>query len=198
MSEVENIKKRILGDAEKDASSILNEAKDNIKQMKEEAGSKSKEEVKKINESAMKDSSAERHRILSSAKLQSHNLKLASQEELIGEVLETSKKKLGGLRKSKQRYEKALMNLANDGLSEISSTELVLIASAEDKELCKALAKELKTEVGKPADILGGVIVETKDGSIRVDNSFEKRIEREGDLLRNEIAKALFAKGGKK
>lgn len=52
--------------------------------------------------------------------------------------------------------------------------------------------RNVEITLGEPLSSIGGVLVETIDGSVRVDNTFEARIGRLESELRAEIAKALF------
>lgn len=193
MDGVEKIKKEIMAEAEAESAKLLEDAKKRAAEMKQEARKKAGTGAKSIEERSKKDAELEQHRILSLARLEAHNSKLETRDELIKSVLDDTSKNLTGLRKSgKARYEKALKALIGEATEELGKSNLTLILSKDDSELGKKLAKEYSATIGAPAEISGGVIVETKDGSLRVDNSFEQRFERGMDALRNEIASILF------
>jgi len=71
--------------------------------------------------------------------------------------------------------------------------KLIVERLSEFKEkLREGLGKDVDVTIGEPIQTLGGVLVESSDGSVRVDNTFEARIERFESELRATIAKALF------
>ena len=59
------------------------------------------------------------------------------------------------------------------------------------ERLCKEFDVKLKL-ADKTINCLGGCIVETSDGKISYDNTFEKRLERLKHILRIKVAIILF------
>jgi V/A-type H+-transporting ATPase subunit E len=194
MDGVEKINSRILKDAQKEADKILSEAKKEVSSIKSDANAESKHETDRILKDGKKRADAEKQRILSSANLQAHNLKLASEEALIGTVLGKAMEKIDKLRvKGGADYEKAIKKLVKNSMEELGGGKVVLSFDKKDQKLGKKLAEEFKASLGEPMEIGGGVIVETKDSSLRVDNSFEKMLEREEDSIRSDLAGVLFS-----
>lgn len=60
------------------------------------------------------------------------------------------------------------------------------------KSVLEKFGKEVEIMVGELISIIGGVLVESFDGSVRVDNIFEVRIERFEVDLRVRIVKVFF------
>jgi V/A-type H+-transporting ATPase subunit E len=97
-----------------------------------------------------------------------------------------------------------LIDLAANAIGELGS-ESVVVRSNErtlkllsekldefKKALSEKLGRDVEVTLGEPIGTIGGIVVETPDGSVRIDNTFESRIERFEGELRAEIAKALF------
>ena len=194
MDGVEKINSRILKDAQKEADKILSEAKKEVSSIRSDASTDSKRETDRIMKDGKKRADAEKQRIISSANLQAHNLKLASEEALIGSVLSKAMEKIDRVRTmGGADYENALKKLVKKSVEELGGGKVVLSFDKKDQNLGKKLANEFKASLGEPKEIGGGVIVETKDSSLRVDNSFEKMLEREEDSIRSDIAGVLFS-----
>lgn len=105
---------------------------------------------------------------------------------------------------SKDEYFKVIMDLMLQAVRElgeekirVSSNETTLQLVAEKIDEIKAFLKEntgmeISIELGDKIETIGGVLVENADRTIRVDNTFEARIERLESELRSRIAKVLF------
>lgn len=193
MEGVEKIKKQIMDDARKESDKILNEANAQVSGIKKGANSEIALERKKILARGKKDAEMEAQRVLSAANLEAHNLKLKSQDALIQGALSNAEKKLGEIQvRDKGRYENSLRTLIRDSKEEIGESNLVLSFNPRDKELGKKLASEFNAKLGESVDISGGVIVQTADKNLSVDNSFEQRMERGMDSIRSKVSKILF------
>ena len=72
------------------------------------------------------------------------------------------------------------------------SNEKTLGLIASRIEEIKSELGDVSIELGETVDTMGGVIVETEDGRIRIDNTFEARMERFEGEIRSTIAKVLF------
>ena len=64
--------------------------------------------------------------------------------------------------------------------------------------ISKAAGKSAKVSVGKtPMDMIGGVLVQNKDGNITVDYRVDTLLGQVETQKRNEIAKTLFGEAAK-
>ncbi|AIU69415.1 ATP synthase subunit E [Thermococcus eurythermalis] len=202
MEGAELIIQEINREAEQKIQYIINEAKEEAEKLKEEARKRAEAKVEWILRKAKTQAEIEKQRIIANAKLEVRKKKLAAQEELIRKVLESLKERLASL--SEDEYFPMVVGLTANAVEELGVDRVVLRSNdrtlkliverlSEFKEkLREALGKDVEVIVGEPIQTIGGVLVESPDGTVRVDNTFESRIARFESELRATIAKALF------
>lgn len=191
MNGVKQLTDKIKEDAKAEADKIMKEAKEEVAELKDKVNSEIKEKKEKIKEETEKKIEQEKKRIESSANLKIHNLQLRSKEDLIQEAFKKSKEKISEIR-DKKRYQKALEKIAEESMEGVEKEDIEMRFSEEDKNVGNKVAKKYDTEVGDSAPIEGGIILRTKDGKFVIDNSIERRFERQKQELRGEIADILF------
>jgi len=192
MEGVTRINQKIMKEAIAEANKIISEAKEKTAETKSAEKEKTDAEKKIIQENGKKCAMSEEQRILSSANLEAHNLLLESRDKLISTAIskaETQMKKMS--RGNTGQYKKALKLLAEEGINTIGEDN-TLHFSKENTALGKELAKELGTTTGEAKEVIGGVIVESSSGELRIDNSIERIMERESEKIRGKVAAILF------
>jgi len=202
MEGAELIIQEINREAEQKIQYILSEAREEAEKLKEEAKKRAEAKAEWILRKAKTQAEIERQRIIANARLEVRKRKLAVQEELIERVIEAMKERLAELPDEEyfpilvELTTKAVEELGVDGVvirSNERTLKLIVERLSEFKEKLKeTLGREVEVTIGEPIQTLGGVLVESSDGSVRVDNTFEARIERFESELRATIAKALF------
>ncbi|WP_297476760.1 V-type ATP synthase subunit E [Thermococcus sp.] len=202
MEGAELIIQEINREAEQKIQYILSEAQEEAEKIKAEARKRAEVKAEWILRKARTQAEIEKQRIIANARLEVRKKRLQVQEELIREVIEALRERLAEL--PEEEYFPMLVDLTAKAVEELGSENIVVrsnektlgLISARLDEFMKALAeklgKEVKVSLGEPVKTIGGVIVENPDGTVRVDNTFEARIERFESELRAEIAKALF------
>lgn len=187
---------------------ILEEAEKQKKLKIEEAKRKAKEAADAITKKAELQAKAETSRYEASAKLKSKYRMLQSKEQLIEDVLDTATQKLDSI-VGKAEYKKVLTKLAIDGGVALRGETLELklpknhATHIDVAEIERAISKEtgIKTKVSVSKDTIrakGGVIITTPDAKKQVNNTFEARLERLEDKIREVIASILFEDENKK
>ena len=127
---------------------------------------------------------------------------LEAKEILINDVLADVQKRMDGI-VTKAEYKKILTNLIIDGCKALGSekVELIFPKSHSSKIEVPELEKAVTKEVGKKVSLSiskenirskGGVIIRIPDGRKWVDNTFEARMERLENKVRDTIAGILF------
>jgi len=202
MEGAELIIQEINREAEQKIQYILSEAREEAEKLKEEARKRAEAKAEWILRKAKTQAEIEKQRIIANAKLEVRKKKLAVQEELIRSVIESLKERLANL--PEDEYFPMLVELTAKAVEELG-TDKVIVRSNERtlkliverlpefrEKLREALGKDVEVTVGEPIQTIGGILVESSDGTVRVDNTFEARIERFESDLRATIAKALF------
>ncbi|NJE85538.1 V-type ATP synthase subunit E [Thermococcus sp. CX2] len=202
MNGAELIIQEINREAEQKIQYILSEAQKEAEKIKEEARKRAEARAEWILRKAHTQAEIEKQRIIANAKLEVRKKRLAVQEALIQEVIAALRERLAEL--PDEEYFPMLVDLTAQAIEELGSESVVIKSNERTLELLRGrfeeFKKALEEKFGKnveitldePISTIGGVIVETIDKSVRVDNRFEARIERFESDLRAEIAKALF------
>ncbi|ACS32645.1 V-type ATP synthase subunit E [Thermococcus gammatolerans] len=196
MEGAELIIQEIHREAEQKIQYILSEAQREAEKLKEEARKRAQSQAEWILRKAKTQAEIEKQRIIANAKLEVRRKKLAVQEELIGEVLSAMREKLAAL--PDDEYFEALVSLTKEAIEELGTKKIVLRSNERTLKLIDSRMEEFSEKVGvevslgEPIECIGGVLVESPDGTVRVDNTFDARIERLESELRATVAKALF------
>jgi V/A-type H+-transporting ATPase subunit E len=154
-----------------------------------------KESFTKIIESAQKQAESLKRQIIGSAEIEARNYQLRVLEDAVVAVINSALERLQKI--EQERYEEALSKMLHEAYETIGK-ECIVYCNKKDRSLVSSLVKKLK--LGKISvspehiDTAGGIVVESKDRTIRFDNTVEARIERMKQELRKEISSILSSK----
>ena len=202
MEGAELIIQEINREAEQKIQYILSEAQKEAEKIKAEARKRAEARAEWILRKAQTQAETEKQRIIANARLEVRKKRLEIQEALIREVIDALRERLAEL--PEDEYFPMLVDLTAKAIEELGAEKVILKSNARTLGLIRdrfdefkgalseKLGREVSIELGDEVQTIGGVVVETPDGSVRVDNTFEARIERFEGELRAEIAKALF------
>ncbi|RLF91053.1 V-type ATP synthase subunit E [Thermococci archaeon] len=197
MSGAELIIQEINREAEQKIKYILEEAQKEAKKIKEEAKRKAEARAEWILRKAKTQAELEKQRIIANARLEVRRKKLAVQEKLIQEVIEEVKKRLREL--PQEEYFETIKVLLKSAVQELGEKKIRVYSNEATLSLIASRIDELKAglgdvsiEIGEAIETIGGVVVENEAGDIRIDNTFEARMERMESEIRSKIAKVLF------
>ncbi|MFH1722815.1 MAG: V-type ATP synthase subunit E family protein [Candidatus Altiarchaeota archaeon] len=162
--------------SEHQESSILSDARNKAKEIKAEALSEGKARAE-----------SERRGALASARLEAKRILNQAREEAVNENLNEIREVLSQIRDD-NRYPKILQNLVDEGLKELGDDSTVYVNKGDEK-LVKA-----KKISEKEIESVGGVIIESSDGRIRVDSTIDSLFHQKTEYLRRQIFSELFGK----
>jgi len=197
---------RIREEGEKERERILNEAKEKAKKIIEDAKAEAERSKKRAMEEEERRAETEKRRIIQTARLEARRKKWIAQEEMIKEVMNKAVEKIKEVKEKgfgEYKYDEILRNLIKVSAMSAGGGDLEVILSEEDARfISKKDLDEISKDLGASLTLseervksIGGVIVRTKDGQIAVNNTFEKRLERLSDAIRDKVAAIMF-KGG--
>ncbi len=170
INEAKKEAKSITSKAEKDALKIVKEAEETAKKMIEDAKKQAKASVKAEERERIAAAKLKATRIISEAKNTAVENAL---KEVFNDFVEVTRRK---------NYSKTLTRLINEGKKELGANSIVFVNS-KDKS---------KVKNARVIDILGGAIIASKNGRIRVNNSFESIFDSKKEELRKQIFIQLF------
>jgi len=175
----ENVNK-ILKASKKESNKIL-------KRAQKELQSELKQERKK----AERNREIIRNIHLSNARRIARRTVLSKKEELINECFNKAKTSLQQL--SGDEYAKTIRKLIINGMALIGNEAVVIPSKDEDLRIISEFSS--LTVGNERTGAIGGVILQSKDGKIVVNNTFEAILERYKDDIRTEVANVLFSEG---
>ncbi len=162
------------GEAEKTV--ILNQAREEAAKIK----AKKEAEVAKIVEKT-------RTRELASAKLEIKKIKLNSEKEALDQVFAQAIAQLQNLPKKKNEH--LLKVLIDKGTKEIGNGRIY--CSQKDVETVKHMSK---LQFGGAIDCAGGVVIESSDGLVKVDYTYETLLGTVWESNVRQVSDILFSR----
>lgn len=121
---------------------------------------------------------------------------------LVQQVLEEVRTQLAELSRDAERYRPVLHGLIGAAADELPGDSLCVELNRQDAERfgsqlqagsdADGVGKHLRL-VEQPLEALGGARLSTEDGDLRIDNTFEGRLDRFADQLHQIISERLFA-----
>lgn len=202
-SESSIIQQTIIRDAKAEAKRILDDAKVSANQLVEEASERAQTNLVGWAERRRQMAKGTGDRVIGKAQNDAHMRVLDARARMINTAFETARKRFEKER-GKAQYKIFLKNLIVNAGSQISGSEIIVLAQKADQAiitkitgLANAISKgsgqSTKVTVGKkPVDMLGGVLVQNKAGNITVDYRIETLLNQVAQQYRNEIQNTLF------
>ena len=198
MAGVDNIKEKILQDAELKAKEIMDKARLQANEIVEKAKQKAESRAKEISQKSVYDVSEKKRIINSIVELEMRKDILASKQQAIEEVFDKVLERMNNFEDS--RYEKVVFDML---LASVESGEEEIVMSEAGKgklsadfisKLNKALAAAGKKGNVKLSDetrdISGGFIL--KSQGVEINNSFEAIIRLFRDEIEPKVAEIFF------
>ena len=203
---VDKICSRIHEDGEKEIESILEKARQTADDIVAKANRAGEEAAEKILKEAHEKGEIARKRLLSSVNLEVKRAKLRAREEIVSAVNERVEKALAGYRKSSD-YASVLTGLALEAVSSLEGDSFIVQANSEDIDLVEGTVFPAIIEAAqgerrgiskleaKPFErpVSGGVQVGVPGGKVIYDNTFEARLYRLREEIRNIIFEEVFS-----
>ena len=166
----------VLAEAEEDYEKVVQEAKDQVEEHRRTSTEENRNRIERM-----------RAQELQTAELEVRRLELAMRRELLDRVQEEAMDRLRQL--DRPRNEAMLKAL----LSGKGMAGARVFSAAKDEALVRSLTR---MPYGGHVDCLGGVVVESADGSIREDLTYDALLRERGEELLPMIAGILFGGEG--
>ena len=178
---LEAVKEEIIRNAKEQESALLAEARKEALRVMKEAESKIDETKQKSEAATKKSMEAAKKQALASAEMESKKILLEMKKQIIEKAFDEVKKSLESAdEKKREAYIKSLFEKAKKELD-------VAYVYCNRKD-----TKFLKNVKTGEIDILGGIITENHERTIRVDYNFETLLEFIKDSEMQSISKILF------
>jgi len=201
MSETSKFTEDILNSARQKTDSIVREAEAETQRASEEAKNSITREAEAIVRNARADADAVKRRQISEAR---HRTKLREQQEkakVMQEVLDQVRKRTSQLVTDETKYLPLLTHLIENGVRELGDKTVMIHLNKTDLERNKSLEQKVDRNLGhvkiewakEPIDAVGGAVISSLDGKIRIVNTLDQRFEALEPKLLIEGRTSLFA-----
>jgi V/A-type H+-transporting ATPase subunit E len=193
MARMEKLSEAILNKVRVEAQNIIKEAEEKAREEIQKAEKQRERRFEEEKRKLIEEASREAVRILAQASIKARQELLATKTEVINEVSDRVKNALSGTSSN----EGALLNLIKEALTELGSDKAKIYVSPKDASVVQKILRGNKELANKIVEIeeldsLGGVIVEDIEAKVRIDNTYETRLEILLPKILPEISKALF------
>jgi V/A-type H+-transporting ATPase subunit E len=187
---IEDIKNKILEDAQKQKKEILAEARKKAGEISEEGKKNAEKRKEDIISQAKEEASDEYHRLLTIEKLDSRKKQLTEKQKAIEEAFEKSLDNLAHHPQYDTILEKMLIKAAKGG-------EELLFSPRDQDRLGNGFIEKINNQIEstitlsmETRDIQGGFILRTPD--MEINESFEEKIRSLRDEMEVDVARMLF------
>jgi V/A-type H+-transporting ATPase subunit E len=188
-SALERTVEKILQNTEQQILASLDEAFKASQSTLSGSNSSLEQEYAKIISEGKKEAEKLEKQIVGNADLESRNKQLLLVEESIEKVFAKAIKKIQDADRNKD-YAKLVSSMLQESIDAIGTSNVVIQTNSKDKPVVESLLSKLKgAELSSDLiDCLGGIRVQSKDGTMKFDNTIDARLERLKPLIRKDIA----------
>jgi V/A-type H+-transporting ATPase subunit E len=180
---------KILNQTEKSIMSNIQSALSESQKTLDNAIPKLEQEFDKVISDGKKEADKIEKQIVGSSDLEARNKQLLVLEEAIDKVFTKAIDQISNSNLSDD-YSNLIKILLDESTKILGTTEVTVSTNSKDKNLVQALlSKYPGSEISSQTiDCLGGVIVKSKDGAMKFDNTIDARIQRLKPLIRKQIS----------
>ena len=190
---MEKISEAILDKVKAEAQKIIKEAEEKAREEIEKAKRQRETKLEEEKRKMLWETEEEAARIVAQASIKARQKLLRGKVDIITEVIGRMKQSLSRISSDKSCF----LNLINEAMDGLGSVKGRVYVSHKDVSAVKELLEEDKELASriievKECDCTGGVIAEDVEGKLRIDNTYETRLEMLLPEVLPEISKRLF------
>lgn len=180
---------KILEKTEKEILVNLENSFSDAKQTLDNLIPKLEQEFDKIISDGKKEADKIEKQIIGASDLEVRNKQLLTLEIAIDKVFTKALDQIANTNRSAD-YSNLMKTLLDESTKILSTTKVIVSTNSKDKDLVQSLlSKYPGAELSSQTiNCLGGVVVKSKDGAMKFDNTLDARIQRLKPLIRKEIA----------
>lgn len=188
-SALEQTVEKIIHNTEEQILSSLNEALKSSQDALSNSHVSLEQEYDKIISEGKKEAEKLEKQIIGNADLDSRNKQLVLIEESIEKVFDKAIKKIQGTDRNSD-YSKLISSMLEESIRTIGTPDIIIQTNSKDKSVVQSLLSKFPgaTLSNDAIDCLGGIKVQSKDGTMKFDNTIDARLERLKPLIRKDIA----------
>ena len=193
MKGIEKISQAILDKVRVEAQDIVKEAEEKARERIERAKRQQEAKLEEEKGKLLEEAKEETTRILAQSSITARQELLLARTRIIDEIISRVKKTLSGISSD----ESSPLGLIKEAINTLDIDKARIYVSPKDVSIVRKLVagdKKLADRISeiREFDGSGGVIVEDIDGKIRIDNTYDTRLEMLLPKLLPEIGRELF------
>jgi vacuolar-type H+-ATPase subunit E/Vma4 len=190
---MEKISKAVLSKVKSEAQSITQEAEKKAQEEIEKAKKQKDARLAEERDRILGEAKEETARVLAQASIKARQQLSIAKANAIARILEGARQELSQM-SSDEPY---LLNLIKEATNALGVDKGRIYVSPKDVAAVKKLLETDRELSGKISEVresnfMGGVIAEDVEGKLRIDNTYETRLETLMPKLLPEISKKLF------
>jgi len=188
-SALEHTIDKILTQTEKSILSNIQSALSESQKTLDNAIPKLEQEYEKVISDGKKEADKIEKQIIGSSDLEARNKQLLALEEAIDKVFTKAIDQISNMTRSGD-YSNLIKTLLDESTEILGTTKVIIYTNSKDKNVVQDVVSKYPGAEISPETIncLGGIIVKSKDGAMKFDNTLDARIQRLKPLIRKEIA----------
>ena len=180
---------KILEKTEKEILINLENSFSDAKQTLDNSIPKLEQEFDKIISDGKKEADKIEKQIIGSSDLEARNKQLLALEEAISKVFTKALDQISNMTRSGD-YSDLTKTLLDESTKILGTTKVIVSTNSKDKDLVQSLlSKYPGAELSSQTiNCLGGIVVKSKEGTMKFDNTLDARIQRLKPLIRKQIS----------
>lgn len=182
----EKIIERIRSDAEKQRKNLIAEAERKSQSVIKNAKAEAQKEAEVLLSNGQLESENAKKILVSKATQEVRRDMMNAREEMIEQCFSQALEKLGSL--PEDQYRRFVTTLIKAGKKRLGTQCTVSVSRALDKDI----AKQENLPVQGTVKSIGGILMQSPDGKITIDSTFERLLNRKKDEIRIHVGKLLF------
>lgn len=190
---MDKIRDAIISKVRMEAEDITREAKEKAQEEIEKARRQREARFDEERGRILTDVEAEAARTLAQASIKARQKLSSTKADIIAEIVDRARRELSRVSSD----ESHILNLVREAMEALAAAKGKIYVSPKDVGTVKKLLeahRDLSDRIVevRESNCLGGVIAEDIDGKLRIDNTYETRLEMLLPRLLPEISKKLF------
>jgi V/A-type H+-transporting ATPase subunit E len=190
---MEKISEAVVGKVKLDAQNIIREAEEKAQEEIEKAKRQREVRFEEERGKILGEAEEEVARILAQSSIKARQQLSSAKADTIAKIIDGARKELSRVSSDETHF----LNLIREAMEGLGVDKARIYVSPKDVSNVKKFLKADKELSGKIVEVresncLGGVIVEDLEGKLRIDNTYETRLEMLLPKLLPKISEELF------
>ena len=190
---MEKISEAVVGKVKLDAQNIIREAEEKAQEEIEKAKRQREVRFEEERGKMLGEAEEEVARILAQSSIKARQQLSSAKADAIAKIIDGARKELSQISSDETQF----LNLIREAMEGLGLDKARIYVSPKDVSNVKKLLKADKELSGKIVEVsesncLGGVIAEDVEGKLRIDNTYETRLEMLLPKLLPKISEELF------